>query len=132
MLLLAAPVFAQFSEFATTDDGSQLYFTSRMWLKGGQPGVWRESRLYRFGPDGLMLYAERGKLALENVGSSNDGVHYPSVSGDGRVVGLSYDNICGGETCLATTNRIEIRGSHPLAARVLTACHMRLRDGAFP
>src|SRR3954454_19606620 len=90
LLLLAAPVFAQFSEFATTDDGSQLYFTSRMLLKGRPPGVWRETRLYRFGPDGLTLYAERGPLAPKDTGSSNDGVHYPSVSGDGAVVGLNY------------------------------------------
>ena len=56
LLVLAAPVVAQFAELATTDDGSQLYFTSKMLLKGREPGPWPESRLYRFGPAGLSIF----------------------------------------------------------------------------
>lgn len=112
MLLLAGPVCAQFAHLATTDDGSQLYFTSSMLLKGAKPGTWRESRLYRFGRDGLALFAERGPLAAEWAVGSDMGVTYPAVSGDGTVVGFTYSVVClSAANCDKAVDRIEVRGS---------------------
>jgi uncharacterized protein (TIGR03437 family) len=114
LLVLAAPVVAQFAELATTDDGSQLYFTSKMLLKGREPGPWPESRLYRFGPAGLTLYAERGALAPKDSGSSNDGVSHPSVSGDGAVVAFTWYGICRNPECSAAIDKVEVRGRETL------------------
>ena len=90
VLLLAAPLFAQFGELATTDDGRQLYFTTAMLPKEAKPGKWRESRLFRVGPGGLDLYAELGPLAPALTFASNAGAIHPSVSGNGSVVAFTY------------------------------------------
>jgi uncharacterized protein (TIGR03437 family) len=97
MLLLAAaiPACAQSSQLAATDDGKQLYFTSQALLKGAtQTLPWAESRLYRYGTDGVTLFAERGSLAPQHSGGSSDGASGPQVSGDGSVVGFTLQDIC--------------------------------------
>jgi uncharacterized protein (TIGR03437 family) len=97
MLLLAAaiPACAQFSQLAATDDGKQLYFTSQSLLKGAKQTLpWAESRLYRYGTDGVTLFAERGSLAPQHSGGSGDGASGPQVSGDGSVVGFTLQDIC--------------------------------------
>lgn len=115
LLLLAAPVFAQFAELATTDDGSQLYFTTEMLPKGAKPGNWRESRLFRFGPAGVTLYAERGALAPEFTFASHAGATHPSVSGDGAVVSVTYGGLCRAVgDCDQVIERIEVRGRETL------------------
>jgi uncharacterized protein (TIGR03437 family) len=95
MLLFAAaiPALAQFSQLAATDDGKQLYFISQLLLKGAaESGV--ETRLYRYGSDGVTLFAERGSLAPQNASSSSDGVSNPQVSGDGSAIGFTLNDIC--------------------------------------
>ena len=81
LLAVAVPACGQFSQLAATDDGKQLYFTSQWLLKGtAAPTLpWAESRLYRYGPDGVTLFAERGNLAPRNSGGSSDGVFSPQV-----------------------------------------------------
>jgi uncharacterized protein (TIGR03437 family) len=116
LLLLASPVCGQFSQLAATDDGSQLYFTSQMLLKGAaSSSPSPESRLYRFGPNGVTLFAERGSLAPPNSFSSGDGVVSPRVSSDGSLVGFTFDGVCSAiPGCAAITNEAELRGSQTL------------------
>jgi uncharacterized protein (TIGR03437 family) len=113
LLLLASPVSAQFSQLAATDDGSQLYFTSEMMLHGKvSPLPSPESMLYRFGPDGVTLFAERGALADPNDASTGDGVSTPSVSGDGSLVAFTFNGICLSlPDCTVDVNEAELRGS---------------------
>jgi uncharacterized protein (TIGR03437 family) len=114
LLLLALPVRAQFDRIAATDDGSRIYFTTPMQLKGAAPSRWPESRLYRFGLDGVTLFAERGELAPQNSFGSGDGVTFPSVSADGSVVGFTLSGICSAPDCRQTTGRTEVRGRETL------------------
>lgn len=74
MLVGASALWGQFSQFAATDDGKQIYFISRLVLNGGTAGP---NRLYRIGPDGVVLYAEAPAAG---------GVNAPQVSGDGHLV----------------------------------------------
>jgi len=116
LLLLVSPVCGQFAQLAATDDGKQLYFTSQMALKGAaSTSPWPESRLYRFGPDGVTLFAERGPLAPEDTFSSSDGAVSPSVSGDGSLVAFTFNGVCSTiSDCVAITNEAELRGSQTL------------------
>jgi hypothetical protein len=115
LLLLAAPVGAQFVQLATTDDGGRVFFTTPMSLKGAGPSRWRESRLYRFGADGLTLFAERDPLAPESKFEPGYGVRDPSVSADGAVVGLTYTGICVDRECVDRLPQTEVRGRQTVA-----------------
>ena len=86
LLLLARPLFAQFSEFAATDDGRQMYFTSTLPLAGDPPGV-GEFRIFRIAENGLEPFAA-SRLAVAQFGGGATGAQ---VSGDGKTVGLSRD-----------------------------------------
>jgi uncharacterized protein (TIGR03437 family) len=77
--------------------------------RAASPAPGPESRLYGFGPAGLTLYAERGALAPQDTGSSNDGVSHPSVSGDGSVIGFTYRGVCASAACDKIVNRAEVR-----------------------
>jgi uncharacterized protein (TIGR03437 family) len=110
LLLLAVPVYGQFVELATTDDGTQIYFSSIMLLKGREGTNWLESRVYRCAAGNVALYAERGNLAPESSVASGDGVASPSVSGDGAMVAVSYTNICNDTECSAPFSKVELRG----------------------
>lgn len=112
-LVLAAPACAQFGEMAATDDGKQLFFTSRMRMKGGQASSPRpESRLYQHGAEGVRLVAERGVLAPPSSFTSADGVARPSTSGDGGVIGFTFNNVCRAPAnCVeVVSSRAEVRG----------------------
>src|SRR5690242_18751019 len=93
-LLAAATVLpAQFSQLAATDDGKTVYFISPLSLNSAPASASAEIRLYRIGPDGLSLVAERppfppGPPSLPLFGSSIDGVSDPQVSGDGSLIGF--------------------------------------------
>jgi uncharacterized protein (TIGR03437 family) len=101
LLLAATPLFAQFSQFAATDDGQQVYFLSPLVFDGSPATQNTESRLYRIGPDGVFLVAQRPVQAgLSGFsGGSGDGVSNPQVSGDGSVVGFTYRNYCPAAPC---------------------------------
>jgi uncharacterized protein (TIGR03437 family) len=116
LLLLATPVRAQFTELAATDDGKQLFFTSQLLLKGAKSSSsFPETRLYRSGSNGVEVFAERGPLAPDWTFGSSDGVSHPSVSGDGSVVGFTFNDVCSSATnCSETVNRVEVRGRETL------------------
>ena len=107
------PAFAQFSQLAVTDDGRQLYFSSQMVLKGGTTAP-PQSRIYRIGPDGVTLFAEKatGVPDANNAFSSADGATAPQVSGDGKVVGASL-------------------GSNPREAQLLSPKALELGAGSL-
>ncbi len=81
LILLSCPLFAQFSQFAATDDGRQMYFTSTLQLAGDPPGV-AGSRIFRVTGNLLESFAGSG----DSVAS---GAYDPQVSGDGQTVGLT-------------------------------------------
>lgn len=121
VLLVATPSFAQFAQLAATDDGSQLYFTSQLQLRGAtstsSSHFAGEARLFRFGPDGVTLFAERGSLASQFTSGSDPGVAGPQVSGDGSVVGFTFRFVCPTDPqCMQSIDEGEIRGQQTLDA----------------
>lgn len=116
LLVLAVPVRAQFAGLAATDDGKQLLFTSQMLLKGAKASTpWPENRLYQFGSGRVELVVERGSLAPHSSHASDDGVAHPSISGDGRVIGFTFNGVCRTPMdCLEVVNRVEVRGLETL------------------
>jgi uncharacterized protein (TIGR03437 family) len=116
LLALALPVRAQFAGLTATDDGSQIYFTSQLTLYNAAPTD-AESRLYRIGPEGVSLCAERGPIfsgALGFSSSGNDGIAAPYVSGDGTFVGFTFLTYCpspqNGVACDPTPAEAVVRG----------------------
>lgn len=93
-----------FPEVTATEDGKWVYFTSLMVLKGEERGLFQETRLYRYGPGGVTLFAERGDRAPRNEFTSNDGVVLPRVNRDGSVVTYTLQEVCPGRhrNCAAT------------------------------
>jgi uncharacterized protein (TIGR03437 family) len=95
LLLAATPLFAQFSQFAATDDGSQVYFISPLVLYSSptsQPAV---PRLYRIDANGVSLVAQpaingNSTGLLPNGG----GISNPQVSGDGKIFGYTVQDVC--------------------------------------
>jgi uncharacterized protein (TIGR03437 family) len=116
LLLLACPLAGQFSGLAATDDGAHLYFTSQMLLRGvTAQSDFPEARLYHFGPGGVTLFAERGRLAPDGSGSTNDGVRTPTVSGDGTLVAFTFNDVClTTPDCVSPVSEAELRGSQTL------------------
>lgn len=116
LFICAVPAFAQFSELAVTDDGTQLYFSSALKLIGGASnGRFPEARIYRWTSGGVQLVAERGTLAPTSSFGSGDGAVSPQVTGDGLLFGFTLQNICAiPETptapCTSTITRAELRG----------------------
>jgi uncharacterized protein (TIGR03437 family) len=114
MLALLCPVSAQFSQLAATDSGTQVYFVSRLMLKGAvSTAKFPEARLYRIGPDGVTLFAERGPLAPQNFSGSSDGVSNPGVSGDGSLIAFTFNNVCPTDSTCQTSvqTEAELRGT---------------------
>src|SRR5215471_16014336 len=83
-LVMAAPVFAQFSQLVSTDDGQELYFASPLILASSVPSPspvpQPEPNVFRAGPDGVYLVASSASM--------------PQVSGDGSIVGFTNPNFC--------------------------------------
>lgn len=98
LLLAATPLFAQFSQFAATDDGSQVYFTSSLVLYSSPTLQDTESRLYRIGADGVTL-APLAPVTLSvaclGTSSSSFGISGTQVSGDGSLIGYTLQLPCG-------------------------------------
>jgi uncharacterized protein (TIGR03437 family) len=101
MLALAGPVSAQiagptaaaYTQLTATDDGQQIYFTSPLVLKSNSTSVTRpEGRLYRLGPDGVALVAERGSRAAFPIGGQ--GIFRPQVSADGTTLAYTLLDVC--------------------------------------
>src|SRR5260221_1825922 len=93
LLMFSFPLWSQFSELAATDDGRQLYFSSTLTFADMPPsrGEWR---VYRVGPEGIQLFAERGPIVpAQAVVMANGGARTPQVSGDGLTVGFTLDYV---------------------------------------
>ena len=113
-LLAATPLFAQFSQLVATDDGKQIYFISNLTLFSAPTSQNFESRLYRIGPDGVSLVAQRPPLRFGDFsvsGGSSDGVSNPQLSGDASLIGFTYQNVCTSTPCATTSNEAELIGS---------------------
>jgi uncharacterized protein (TIGR03437 family) len=81
---MAAPVFAQFSQLVSTDDGQELYFASPLILTSSVPSPSPMPQpvpnLYRVGPDGVYLVTSSASM--------------PQVSGDGSILAFTNPNFC--------------------------------------
>lgn len=97
--LAAASLYAQFSQFTTTDDGKQVYFISPLTLHSNA-GAPPANRLYRIGPEGVSLFAEAPPSFSFLLGS-NSGIRGPQVSGDGSLIGFTIENFK--STCAPST-----------------------------
>lgn len=111
LLAVIAPLSAQFSELATTDDGTRLYFSSTLTLTTavGHP----ESRIFQVtGPNAIAIFAERGSLAPISSFGSGDGARRPRVSGSGSLVAFTLSGICHPQPpCQSPVTRTVLRGA---------------------
>jgi uncharacterized protein (TIGR03437 family) len=95
--ILARCALCQFSDLATNDDGSQLYFSSAMRLRGSQENTY--PKIFRYSNGTFELYRQMdplpsGRGAFYRLGGA-------SVSGDGTVVGYGgYAPCFGGSSCI--------------------------------
>ena len=121
-LVLAAPVaFAQFGEFAVTDDG-RLFFTTTL-ATGAEDN---RSKVYRITGDGLSLHATGGDPAIGRTAGQ------PFTSGDGSITGYALSSPCRGGSCglfaLPRTN-FELQGTE-VASRQFDTLRIS-RNGRF-
>lgn len=98
--LLAAPTLAQFRDFATTDDGSALYFSSR--FRQTDEDQFLHPKIFRYGSAGFELVAQRERIAGPQGRFFNFfELRHPDVSGDGTLVtAVSHAPCMGGSSCL--------------------------------
>jgi len=98
--LLVAGAAAQFRELAATGDGSELYFSSSLRLRGSQDPL--HPKIFRAGAEGVVLFAARQEEPLDWFSLSNFfQLVLPDVSGDGSLVALNARRICvGGSRCV--------------------------------
>src|ERR1700730_10139791 len=89
-LSFAIPARAQFSGLATTDDGSQLYFSSSLQLSG-TANENPYSKIFRYDATGIHFVAQTARIATAgglNLPTSNPyNLTAAYVSGNGRVTG---------------------------------------------
>jgi|GEM_PF-782335 len=104
----AAPLYAQFSDLATTGDGSVVYFASRHARAGSNEPY--QGRIYRVGPGGgLELFAEREREDVEPNDlfirelSNFYRLSAPAVSDDGSVLAFAGSRECAGRSCIGVT-----------------------------
>lgn len=103
-------------ELTATADGKWIYFTSsQVELKGHPHSQFPDTRLYRFGQDGLTLFSERQQIAPQIESGRIFGPLRPQVSGDGAVVGFTFHGICLQKNCVTSiAAEAEIRGRQTL------------------
>ena len=116
LILTAASAWCQFTEFATTADGTKVYFTSSLLPRDAplSTGFAAESRIYFLNGKNPQIVVERGAEARPGFLTSNDGASSLQVSEDGQTVSFVVHNVCPtSEPCLTSTDRAEIRGPQP-------------------
>ena len=97
-LAVVGPASAQFSDFATTGDGSTLYFSSTLVLKG--TGAPEQGRIFAVDSSGL-------HTAMERTADYYD-LSRPQVSRDGSILAVRgrrdclYSGHCSSETSYQT------------------------------
>jgi hypothetical protein len=108
--LLAPLACGQFGQIVITDDGRQIYFTTRLDEKSA-PLRPLENRVFRLNDGRLELFSQRGDLAPTNMATNNDGASSLHISGDGRTVAFVQKTLCfSADPCVTATNRAVILG----------------------
>jgi hypothetical protein len=130
LAMLAPLACGQFGQIAVTDDGRQIYFTTRLDEKSA-PQRPLEYRVFRLNDGRLELFSQRGDLAPSDRSGSNDGASSLHVSGDGQAVAFVQNTLClSADPCVAATNRAVILGRYARefaeADRVLLSRNGRL------
>jgi uncharacterized protein (TIGR03437 family) len=107
VVLAVAPLAAQFENLATNDDGSVLYFSTKLRLRGtNQSGFFKS---FVWDRQGVRLYLERGRQVLPSSPTWPLTNHYSveavDVAGDGSVVAVNGRRDCmGGSGCMSVTH----------------------------
>lgn len=97
-LLAAVTAWGQFSDLASTDDGSQVYFSSALRLKGTNQFL--HSKIFRVGPGPVELVEQRERVGVL-LPTNAYWLHSPQVSGDGLLIAYTATLFCGsGSSCL--------------------------------
>lgn len=98
--ILVAPAAAQFQDLATSGDGSEVYFSSSLRLRGTNDPL--HPKVYRASGAGVSLFAERQQEPLDALSRSNFfQLIAPQLSSDGSVMVLNAQRICsGGSRCV--------------------------------
>jgi uncharacterized protein (TIGR03437 family) len=107
-LLWALPLVAQFENISTTDDGSQIYFSTSLRPRGSDHVSW--PKVYRLDGNGIHLVSQASSFPGGN-GEPFWMVKSASVSGDGKVVAInSYRECKSGNICRPVlTESTEVR-----------------------
>jgi uncharacterized protein (TIGR03437 family) len=104
-LAAAAPLLnAQFENLRTTDDGSALYFTTRLAETGtSQPA---HGKVFRITPNGLLVEEVREREALPGQPrvTNNYFITGVDISGDGRLRAVAARRECGVAGCASLVN----------------------------
>src|ERR1700720_1446050 len=113
VLATAALAWAQHTELAANGDGSVLNLVSFSVLRDAATPTHAETRLYRIGPDGVQLFAQREKKPT-NMGTSSyssiDGVAVPQVTDDDQTVAYTERGVCVADPCV-TGSAAELKAS---------------------
>src|SRR5260370_5455213 len=128
----SSTAFAQHLELASNGDGSVLYVTSYSVLRDTATPMHAESRLYRIGPDGVQLFAERGPAPAApglTFFSSSDGIAVPQPSDDGETVAYTIHGVCVADPCVIGSVA-ELKGTTTLQLGVGTVQMSRNGRGA--
>lgn len=92
VLTAGFPVFAQFSGLVTTTDGSQLYFSSKLRLKGSSESD--SPKIFHYSSS-FGLFREQVRDDSHPPDQSNPYILIePQVSGDGRTIAYTSDREC--------------------------------------
>jgi len=86
------PLFAQFENLSTTDDGSVIYFSTRLRPPGSRDSSW--PKVYRLDGSGFQLAAQAREATGGSLETGGWMVERASVSGDGSVVAFQSRITC--------------------------------------
>ena len=113
ILAIAAPAWAQHTELAANGDGSVLYVASYSVLRDATVVTHAERRLYRIGPDGPQLFAQRESVP-NDAPSPIDGVIRVQVSDDGSRVAFTEIDVCVTMNPCVAGSLAQIRGAQSI------------------
>ena len=102
--LTIVPAFAQFRGLSTTNDGSQLYFSSALQLNGSI-GENSYAKIFRYDSSGLHFVAQADRVAVPNGYPRLSNPYNLSdsyISGNGSVTGyVGYADCAGFQLCVS-------------------------------
>ena len=95
--LLHLPLYAQFDNLVTTDDGSTVLFQSQWRFAGSSDG--NQSKVFRWDAQGFASFSAPPNLQPASPPTAFN----PIISGDGSITGyISYTGCAGGAACFYT------------------------------